>query len=232
MQEKSLTDDGKTFLSGGVIDGYLAKSLRGDVNDGLGSWTQADIVAFLKSGRTDHSAAFGGMAEVVADSTQHLSDADLNAMAAYLKTLAPVNGRQTALAYDNAAAKALRTGTDQGNGALTFLDNCAACHRSTGNGYGGTFPKLAQSTTVNTSDPTSLIHLVLRGGEMPSTKTASTHYGMPGFDDRLTDKDVADVLTFVRSSWGNHAPAVSTDQVAKVRKSVGATPQPRRGENG
>ncbi|KLU25978.1 alcohol dehydrogenase [Caballeronia mineralivorans PML1(12)] len=231
LQERSLTDDGKWFLSGGVIDGYLAKSLRGDANDGLGSWSEAEIVELLKSGRTAHSAAFGGMAEVVEDSTQHMSDADLTAIARYLKTLAPVAAGQKAMVYDDSAAKALRTGSGRGNGALTFLDNCAACHRTTGNGYGGTFPKLAQSTTINTADPTSLIHLVLLGGQMPSTRTAPTHYGMPGFDDRLTDRDVADVLTFVRSSWGNHAPAVSAEQVAKVRRAVGAAGQPKRAEN-
>ncbi|WP_341319559.1 cytochrome c [Paraburkholderia sp. IMGN_8] len=232
LQERSLTDDGKTFLSGGVIADYLAKSLRGDMNDGLGSWSEAEIVEFLKSGRTAHSAAFGGMAEVVGVSTQHMTDADLTAIVRYLKTLAPVSSGQKALAYVDSAAKALRAGSDHSNGALTFLDNCAACHRTTGNGYDATFPKLALSTTINTADPTSLIHLVLLGGEMPSTAAAPTHYGMPRFDARLTDRDIADVLTFVRASWGNHAPAVSADQVAKVRKAVGSAPQPKRAKNG
>lgn len=231
MQEKATTDDGKTFLSGGVIDHYLAKNLRGDAKDGLGSWSEDEIVEFLKTGRNAHSAAFGGMAEVVGVSTQHMSDQDLHAMAKYLKTLAPVDPSQKAVAYDDTAAKALRVGTDHSNGALTFVDNCAACHRTTGNGYASTFPKLADSTTINTEDPTALIHLVLSGGEMPSTKGAPTHYGMPGFADRLTDRDVADVLTFVRSNWGNHASAVTASQVAKVRGAIDAAPQPQRPEN-
>lgn len=228
FQEKGLTDDSPAFLSGGVVDGYLAKNLRGDINDGLGNWTQADIVAFLKGGRNDHSAAFGGMADVVQHSTQHVSDDDLTAIAKYLKTLKPVDPNAKALAYDDTVYKALRSGTDRSNGALTFIDNCAACHRSTGKGYTQTFPSLALSSAVNSTDPTSLIHIVLRGGEMPWTKSAPTHYAMPGFDDRLTDQDVADVLTFVRSSWGNKAPAVSAAQVAKVRKETRAAPQPQR----
>ncbi len=231
LQEKSLTDDGHTFLSGGVIDGYLAKNLRGDSKDGLGTWSEADIVAFLKGGRTAHSAAFGGMTEVVENSTQHMSDADLFAIAAYLKTLAPADAAGSALLPNPAAATALRAGTDHSNGALTYVDNCAACHRTTGVGYSGTFPALALSSAVNSDDPTSLIHLVLQGGEMPWTKSAPTHYGMPGFSDRLTNRDVADVLTFVRSSWGNHAPAVTADQVAKVREAVKASAQPTRAEN-
>ncbi|AJC23423.2 alcohol dehydrogenase [Pandoraea pulmonicola] len=228
LQEKALTDDSTAFLSGGVVDNFLAKNLRGDVTDGLGNWSEGDITAFLKGGRNDHSAAFGGMSDVVRHSTQHMNDDDLAAVAKYLKTLKPVDPNAKALAYDETAAKALRAGSDKSNGALTFIDNCAACHRSTGKGYTQTFPTLALSSTVNSADPTSLIHIVLRGAEMPSTKSAPTHYAMPGFDDRLTDQDVADVLTFVRTSWGNKAPAVTAAQVAKVRKDVGAAPQPQR----
>jgi alcohol dehydrogenase (quinone), cytochrome c subunit len=231
LQEKSLTDDGSTFLSGGVIDGYLAKNLRGDAKDGLAGWSQADIVAFLKSGRTAHSAAFGGMAAVVENSTQHMSDADLTAIAAYLKTLSPADKSSQALVANADAANALRAGTDRSNGAMTFVDNCAACHRTSGSGYNETFPTLALSSVVNSDDPSSLIHIVLSGGEMPWTKAGPTHYAMPAFAERLTDRDVADVLTFVRSSWGNHAPAVTADQVAKLRKESGAPAQPNRAEN-
>lgn len=228
LQEKALTDDSTAFLSGGVVDNFLAKNLRGDVTDGLGNWSEGDITAFLKGGRNDHSAAFGGMTDVVQHSTQYMNDDDLTAIAKYLTTLKPVDPNAKALAYDDTVARALRTGTDKSNGALTFLDNCAACHRSTGKGYTQTFPTLALSSTVNSADPTSLIHIVLRGGQMPWTKSAPTQYAMPGFDDRLTDQDVADVLTFVRSSWGNKAPAVTAAQVAKVRKDVGAAAQPQR----
>ncbi|CAB3700118.1 MULTISPECIES: c-type cytochrome [Achromobacter] len=230
LQEKALTAaDGSAFLSGGVVEGWLAKNLRGDMADGLGSWSKEDIAAFLKSGRNGHSAAFGGMAQVVGDSTQHLSDADVNAIAAYLKSLPPVNKDATqALAYDDSVAQALRAGKDKGDGAMAFLNNCAACHRSTGKGYSETFPQLALSSTVNSADPASLIHIVLKGAQMPGTAAAPTAYAMPGFDWRMTDKEVADVVTFVRSSWGNKAAAVSAADVAKVRKEVGAAPQPAR----
>ena len=217
MQEKSLTDDGSSFLSGALIDGFLAKNLRDDVNDGLGSWSRQDIVHFLKGGRNAHSAAFGGMAEVVQDSTQYMSDSDLNAIATYLKSLKPVNPAQTSYTYDDTVAKQLRAGTNHSSGAMVFVNNCAACHRTTGLGYTETFPALAQSTVVNTQDPSSLIHIVLTGAEMPWTSAAPTHYAMPGFAHRLNDQEVADVLTFVRSSWGNKAPAVTASMVAKER---------------
>ncbi|WMD21647.1 cytochrome c [Achromobacter seleniivolatilans] len=230
LQEKALTDaDGSAFLSGGVVEGWLAKNLRGDMTDGLGSWSKEDIATFLKSGRNGHSAAFGGMAQVVQESTQHLTDADLNAIAVYLKSLPPVNKDATKpLAYDPSVAQALRSGKDQSDGAMAFLNNCAACHRSTGKGYTETFPQLAQSSTVNSADPTSLIHIVLKGAQMPGTTAAPTAYAMPGFDWRMSDKEVADVVSFVRSSWGNKGAAVSASEVAKVRKAVGAAAQPAR----
>lgn len=232
LQEKALTDaDGSAFLSGGVVEGWLAKNLRGDATDGLGSWSKEDIATFLKSGRNGHSAAFGGMAQVVEESTQHLTDDDLNAIAVYLKSLPPVNKDATKpLAYDETVAQALRSGKDKSDGAMAFLNNCAACHRSTGKGYTETFPQLALSSTVNSADPASLIHIVLKGAQMPGTASAPTAYAMPGFDWRMTDKEVADVVSFVRSSWGNQGAAVTASDVAKVRKEIGAAPQPVRAQ--
>jgi alcohol dehydrogenase (quinone), cytochrome c subunit len=231
LQEEALTDGDKAYLSGGIVDHYLAKNLRGDADDGLGAWSEADIVEFLKTGRNAHSAAFGGMHDVVQNSTQHMNVDDLTAIARYLKSLAPADGAGAQLVYDDAAALRLRAGSDKSNGALTFVDNCAACHRTTGKGYDGTFPRLALSSTVNTPDASSLITLVLKGGQMPWTRSGPAHYGMPGFADRLTDRDIADVLSFVRSHWGNHAPAVKPDQVAKIRRAIGADPAPERPEN-
>jgi mono/diheme cytochrome c family protein len=221
MQEKALTDDSaQLFLSGGVVEGYLASNLRSDSRDGLGKWSEQDIVDFLKTGRNGHSAAFGGMADVVSNSTQHMTDADLLAIAKFLKSLSPVRPGEAPLVYDDKTHLALRKGSDQSNGAMTFLNNCAACHRTTGHGYDQTFPALALSPTINAKDPASLIKIALQGAVMPGTKVAPTQFGMPGFADRLSDADLADVLTYIRSNWGNHAPAVTADMVAKVRKSL------------
>src|SRR6185437_13230228 len=105
----------------------LAGNLRGDMTDGLGTWSKADLVAFLKSGRNAHSAAFGGMSDVVAQSTQYLSDSDLNAMAAYLKSLPPKDAAATKpLAYNDTVGKALLGGHAASiPGAMDFLNNCA-----------------------------------------------------------------------------------------------------------
>lgn len=219
LQEKALTNnDGNLFLSGGAPqEGWSAKNLRSDYKDGLGNWSEPQLVQFLKTGRSDRSAVFGGMSDVVEHSTQYLDAADLTAIARYLKTLSPRNPNDRPFAYDDQVARALWKGDDSKTGAAIYLDNCAACHRSDGRGYTRVFPALAGNPVVQTADATSLINLVLRGDTLVATRTAPSTFTMPGYAWRLSDQDVSNVLSFIRSSWGNHAAPVSADDVAKLR---------------
>jgi mono/diheme cytochrome c family protein len=222
MQERALSDlDGPAFLAGGAtIDGWIPSSLRGNPRTGIGAWSEADLVQFLKTGRTQHSAAFGGMTDVVQHSMQHMNDADLTAIARYLKTLPSTDPMETPYAYDDTAARALRTGDATAPGAAVYRDNCTACHRSDGRGYNRVFPALGGNPVVQGKDATSLIHVLLTGSTLEGTKTAPSAFTMPAFGWRLNDQEVADVTNFVRNSWGNAAPTVSATDVAKVRKTV------------
>jgi mono/diheme cytochrome c family protein len=223
LEEKALTDkDGPRYLAGGFVDNSVANNLRGDPLTGLGSWSEADIVEFLSTGRNARTAVFAGMSEVVTHSTQSLRDEDLRAIAHFLKTLPGSNGERN-FSYQPAAASALASGDVSRRGALDYLNNCAACHLSSGKGYEQTFPALAGNPVVNAPDPASLIRIVLSGGAEPATAKAPTHFTMPPFGDRMTDQEVADVLTFVRSSWGNAAPAVGAAEVARSRATLHAS---------
>ena len=221
--EKGLTETGShLFLSGAVIDGWYAQPLRNSALPGLGTWRAEDIAQYLKTGRTAHTAAFGAMADVVSQSTQYLTQADLLAIATYLKSTGDGPGTVTSRASlpTDSTATALRNGETSKPGALIFLNNCAGCHRSGGQGAATVFPALAHSSSVAAPDPTSLIRIVLEGASMPHTGEAPSQLGMPALGWRLTDKNIADVLTFVRSSWGNHSASVNTDQVTKIRNSL------------
>ncbi|KVS41699.1 cytochrome c [Burkholderia ubonensis] len=232
MQERGLTDaDGPDFLAGGAaIDGWVPTSLRGELRTGLGTWTEAEIVQFLKTGRTPRTAAFGGMTDVVGHSMQHMSDDDLTAIARYLKKLPPKVQGETRYAYDAAAANALQAGDASKPGAAVYRDNCMACHRSDGRGYTRVFPALGGNPVVQGDDPTSLIHVVLEGSALQGTRTAPSTFTMPPFGWRLSDQEVADVANFVRTSWGNTGAPVSAAQVAKVRKTTpGTRPEPPPG---
>lgn len=222
MQEKALSEhDGPAFLSGAEVDHWFAPSLRGDAVTGLGSWSEQDIADFLKTGRSDKAAVFGGMTDVVINSTQHMTDQDRAAIAHYLKSLAPAQS-ETAIdpSAGGATTTALHNGQMDARGARIYADNCMACHKSNGQGYAQVFPALAGNPAVNTANAASLIHIVLAGSTLPATETAPTSFHMPAFAYRLSDQDVADVVTFIRGGWGNGAAAVDASQVEKLRDSL------------
>jgi len=219
MQEKALSaSDGSDFLSGSApLEGWIAKSLRGDHKDGLGSWSEEQLVQFLKTGRSDRSAVFGGMSDVVVHSMQYMTDADLTAIARYLKSLPANDPKDQPHQYDKQVAQALWNGDDSKPGAAVYIDNCAACHRTDGHGYTRVFPALAGNPVLQSADTTSLIHIVLKGGTLPATQSAPSTFTMPAFAWRLSDQEVADVVNFIRSSWGNQASAVKPGDVAALR---------------
>lgn len=221
LQELSLGDDANPiYLTGGAsIDGWIAPSLRNEHGDGLAAMSTEDIVAFLKSGRNAHVASFGAMNDVVMNSMQHLNEADLTGIAAYLKSLSPHKEAGQPYRYDATVATALYHGQVPGAGAQIYLDRCAGCHRSDGRGNGKAFPALAGNPVLQTNDPTSAIHIVLSGASMPATRSAPSAITMGPYAAILSDRQIADVVTFVQTSWGNRGGAATERQVGKMRKS-------------
>ncbi|MBS1031946.1 cytochrome c [Gluconobacter cerinus] len=222
MQEKALTAaDSEAFLSGGVaVDGWVPTSLRQENRTGLGRWSEEDIVAFLKTGRNMQGESFGAMTSAIVHGTQHLSAADLLAMAKYLRTLQPYDKTQKNWVYDPASTNALRRADISARGAKVYIDNCAACHRTDGKGYPAVFPPLAGNPVVMGENPASLVHIIQSGATLPKTETAPSAFTMPDFMHRLSDQQIADVTTFIRDAWGNNAPAVSREDVVNLKKDM------------
>ena len=222
LQEKSLDDSSPAFLAGGQeIGGWVAVNLRGNVGDGLGLWSKEEIVATLRTARNAEQSVSGApMSDVVMHSTQNLTEADLQAMAAYLKTLPPTSGDAPKFAANPATGAALAKGQEANRGAQLYDDNCAACHHTDGAGSPKALPEIAGNSSALAQDPNSLIRLVLAGSALPGTTAAPSPLGMPGFAWRLSNEEVAQLLTFIRSSWGNQASSVTAGEVARVRGSL------------
>lgn len=229
MQELAQDESNPAYLAGGpVIDGWLAVNLRSNPAGGLGRWTEQDIIDTLSKARNAHSAVVGSpMADVVSHSTQDMAPEDLKAIAVYLKSLTPGAEEKARYAASDATAKALKAGREENRGAQLYLDNCAACHRTDATSNAKVFPALAGNPSVLSDDPTSLIRLVLAGSSLPSTKGAPSNLGMPGFAWRLSDEEAAQLVTFVRQSWGNQASAADAGQVARIRKQIDAEAEVR-----
>jgi mono/diheme cytochrome c family protein len=215
LEMKSHSPTTKTFLAGAVVDDYYAPSLRSDGRESLADWDVAQLASFLKTGVNPSGIAFGSMTEVIEHSTQYMSAADLLAAAKYLKSITATDSSSNE--YDDATARSLAAGDLKARGATTYIDNCAACHRPDGHGYEGVFPSLAGNPVVESSNPLSLATIVLKGSTTAHTGQTPAQFTMPAFAWRLDDQEIADVLTFVRSGWGNKAAAVDKAIVAKLR---------------
>ncbi len=215
--------DGAAYLSGAVIENFFAPSLRNGGPGTIGIWTNGELAQFLKTGANPHGIAFGSMSDVIVHSTQYLNDADALAMASYLKTIRSSSDAPLApFIYNKAEHEALRNGNASKPGAMIYLDNCAACHRPDGTGYERVFPRLAGNPVAEADNPLSLITIVLQGSQTPRTRGTPAQFAMPDFAWRLSDREVADVINFIRTSWGNRASLISSRDVNRVRRQTGA----------
>jgi len=201
-------------LKGGDFgEHWYAPGLTSNLRDGLGGWSAAEIVEYLKTGANAKSAAGGPMAEVVKNSTQYLSDVDLNAIAVYLKDVPAEQAR--------AAAKA--TDIDKqawSRGEALYVDNCTGCHMENGAGIAQIFPSLKGSSAVQAKLPDTVTHILLAGAKTAATPGKPTGFAMPAFARKLDDKEVADLVNYIRNAWGNHSSLTNQNAVSKVRKDV------------
>ena len=205
-------DESGQFLHGYAIQGWFSPNITGNDHVGLGSWSAEDIVSYLKTGVNAHAIASGPMADEVEDSSSHMTTQDLRAIAAFLKSQ-PTGGNPPAPAM--AASDPVMQA-----GAAIYADECSACHTPDGAGVARLFPRLKGSPVVQSANPTSLIHVVLEGSRAVATDSAPTAPAMPPFAWKLSDRDVADVVTYIRNTWGNHASTVTTGDVRAVQKTL------------
>jgi mono/diheme cytochrome c family protein len=188
---------------------WYAPSLRSAREGGVMDWDTQQVVALLKTGVADGASTMGPMAEVVLHGTQHLSDADLRAMALYLQGLSA--HEPTVRPFEPADPQQMA------RGEKLYAQQCAQCHGDHGEGAAGVYPRLAGNRAVTLEMPHNTVQAILGGGFAPATAGHPRPYGMSPYRTLLTDEEVASVATFVRQSWGNQAPAVSGLAVQRLR---------------
>ncbi len=225
------------FLGGGTVGGWIAPNITSDPVAGIGGWSEDEIVAFLRDGDVPGRGVAGGqMAEAVEHSLRHLTDDDLRAIAAYLKTVPPVaDPGLTRPAYGWSEARPIAVTTfEPGNGpmqadladattldgAILFNAACATCHGIDGAGTpDGTFPSLTANATVGASSPANLVLTIASGVDREG---ADGHAFMQTFGAELTDAQIAAVATYVTSRFGN--PDISVDEPTVALLRAGGPP--------
>lgn len=212
FNEKALDESGAPFLAGALLDGWYAPSLRQDHNTGLGRWSEAEIVQFLKTGRNRHAVVYGSMTEAFNNSTQFMSDDDLGAIARYLKAL-PGDPRRDGAPWQYQATAA----APDAPGAHTYATRCASCHGADGKGQAEWMPPLAGATSMLAAENASAINITFNGSQRIVAAGVPDAYRMPAFREQLSDREIAEVLSFARSAWGNQGGAVQAKAVGELR---------------
>ena len=221
--------------TGGVLPGlpWYAPSLRDAAQAGT---TDAQALqSFLQTGVGAGRFAAGPMAEVVLHGTQYLNNQDAQAIAVYLQSLvknqagvgmlhsdANANTGQITGSSSSSSSNA-NTNPSRAKGADIYRNNCAQCHGDQGQGRAGIYPAMAGNRALLMDKPNNAVLSVLYGGFAPSTQGHTRPFGMPPFMLELSNAQIAQVLSYTRSAWGNQAVPISELQVQAVRD-----PQQRR----
>jgi mono/diheme cytochrome c family protein len=214
----------REYLSGANVQGWIAYNTTSDAGYGIGSWTDAQLAAYLSQGHAPgRSSASGPMAEVVENSLQYLSSQDIAALVTYLRSIAPTSGKEsgtielnpTGARSSNAVLPSSGT-TDMSllRGQHLFEGDCAGCHQWNGVGRQTDYASLVGSHAVNDPSGTALVQVLLHGSSLTVNGRSQT---MPAFGAAYSDSDIAAVANYVLNHFGSKSGTVSPEQVRQQR---------------
>jgi mono/diheme cytochrome c family protein len=221
-----MAESAKRELAGGQVGPWYAPNITADPNSGVGGWSVDELAAYMKLGRAgDKAHAAGPMAEAVDHSLAYLDEADLRAIAQYLKQVPPQrDSADTRPVYawggpsdeiNSVRGVAWPADRNRLTGPQLYDAHCATCHhaRAQGSPSGG-LPPLFHTTTLGRSNTDNLVMVMLDGiarGEDGSNVL------MPGFRKVLSDQQAATLGTYLSHRYGNPAGTVTAAQVAALR---------------
>ena len=219
-------------LAGASLGTWFAPNITPDPDSGIGNWTQKDIVEYLKLGHAPGKGqAAGPMAEAVDHSLRHLTDADLTAIAVYLKSVPAWHDSADTRAADtwgksyadfaSLRGKPLPKDPSQMTGPQLYDAYCATCHQDRGQGsFDGGLPPLFHNTATGRRNTDNLVMTILDG---IAWRTDGSGVRMPGFASELSDQQIATLGNYLTQHFGNPAAAVTIDQVRTLRAGGAST---------
>ena len=214
-------------FGGGDLGAWTAYNITSDKGAGIGSWSDAELVQYLRSGDAPgRASAAGPMGEAVEHSLQYLKEDDLKAMVTYLRTVpalpGPTDSNDRSRQGKPATDYAMLRGADANYkvahaGAELYMAHCATCHTATGAGIGNgptAYPSLYHHSAVGNADTTNLVSVILNGVKR-DMKTGEVY--MPSFATDMSDEQVATLANYLTKQYGNPAAKTTPDQVKKLR---------------
>lgn len=225
------------LFQGNLIDGWKAPNITATelYQD---RWNVNSLTDFLKTGHSEKGTAFGGMAEVVKNSTRYLTREDVSAIAEYLITGDKYNvldksvGQITPPGFDHlipvqiniqdpdlAEGPAAQQTKEQQLYGL-YIQTCGACHGPDGKGRKGIAPTLLNNGIIMHKDPYDTIAVTIRGLAPSYLEQEIDFMPMSSFNTVLNDADLAQLITFVRQKLGGRDIPVTENQVTKIRKDL------------
>jgi mono/diheme cytochrome c family protein len=204
-------------FQGGLIpmQDWYAPSLTSNKEAGLGDWSIKEISDLLQKGISDRGAVYGPMADVVYNSLQYLTDEDTKAMAVYLKGIARDEPDPVVSRLPDAESSLLVS-----LGKSVYDKHCSSCHGNNGEGRPPHYPILAGNQSIQMDSAVNAIRMVLNGGYPPGTFGNPMPHGMPPFSVTLSDDEVAAVVSYIRTAWGNTGKPVSATEANKLRSAT------------
>ncbi|MGL4667798.1 MAG: c-type cytochrome [Saezia sp.] len=201
MQEQAYNERGEDYLSGAVIEGWLASSLR------TMTLSHEEIVMLLQKGMSQSKGVSGPMKEVVSLSMQYATVEDLNSIAAYLVCIQQPLPAQTVLPAASVDPQ----------GAFLYYTYCSVCHGELGEGVASGAPRLAGNNNVMAQDPRNMVHVITKGENTPVTM-ARPGYAMPAYGETLKAQEIVQIMNYMRASWGNQAAPITEKQYHSLLK--------------
>lgn len=192
-------------MQGGDLGRFIAPDITPQALAQRG-WTPEDLSRFLSTGLAPQGSAFSEMHMVVDLSTRHLTPEDHRALVTYLMGDKP----------SQPVAAKIGQGSDAGR--ITYLDQCSACHERDGAGIPHVAVAMRDNATLRQPDGKNLIVSVLDGLPAQQFPGNESMQSMPGFADRLDDAQIAELVNYLRVTWGGLPADITAEQVKALRK--------------
>ena len=198
-------------FAGQELQGWRAYNITADPRYGIGSWSNAELLAYLSTGHCARAVAAGPMGEVVAHSLQYLAPADLQALVEYLRSV-PARSGDAPIDVAEKATPAARS-TD---GRQLFEGACASCHQWNGAGRQSAAALLLGTRSVHDSGGLNVTQAILQGANL---RIGTSEVFMPAFGRGYSDVEVAALANYVIEHFGGQRGTVTDIEVAKRRRS-------------